>query len=165
MILKAIERHLSITNETKNLTLLRNFVTEVATEMEIPGPDRNKIILAVDEAVSNIIEHAYDSASEGKNQVSIELVSESDHVRISIKDSGREFDPTEVGEPDIKTHITEGRKNGLGIFLMRQIMDEVRYTFRAGVENQLIMVKYFRSAGEDEKKPLNGPGNKPEAKK
>ena len=144
-MIKIVERQLKIANETKNLTLLRNFVTEVATEMEIPGTERNKIILAVDEAVSNIIEHAYDSSSEGKNEISVMLISSAEQVEITITDSGREFDPTEIKDPNIKLHINEGRKNGLGIFLMRQIMDEVRYTFRAGVENQLVMVKYFRS--------------------
>lgn len=139
-----------IANETGNLTQLRAFVTEVAEEIQIPAMERNKIILAVDEAVSNIIEHAYDSFSAGRNTIQIKFESESEFVKITIIDSGREFDPTEIKDPDIKIHITEGRKNGLGIFLMRQIMDEVRYTFKAGEENQLIMVKYFRK--KDKKK-------------
>ena len=143
-MLKILEQRLIITNETKNLILLRSFVTRVSEEMNVPVSERNKIILAVDEAVSNIIEHAYDSSSAGKNTVEVLASSECDCVKITITDSGREFNPTEIKDPDIRIHIREGRKNGLGIFLMRQIMDEVRYTFRAGVENQLVMVKYFR---------------------
>ncbi|TET36668.1 MAG: ATP-binding protein [Planctomycetota bacterium] len=149
IMLNKIERKLVVVNETKNLKLLRNFVTEVSGEMNVPLPERNKIILAVDEAVSNIIEHAYDSSHEGKSEVEVILLSEPDKVVITIKDSGREFDPTEIEDPDIRMHVNEGRKNGLGIFLMRQIMDEVKYTFRAGVENQLVMVKYFKDEGED----------------
>jgi anti-sigma regulatory factor (Ser/Thr protein kinase) len=49
-----------------------------------------------------------------------------------------------VDTPDIAEHVAAGRRNGLGIFLMRQIMDEVKYTFVQGFRNELRMVKYVR---------------------
>jgi len=54
------------------------------------------------------------------------------------------FNPESIPNPDMKDHVQRGHKKGLGIFLMRQIMDEVRYKFRDGVKNELTLVKFIR---------------------
>jgi serine/threonine-protein kinase RsbW len=61
-----------------------------------------------------------------------------------IRDTGRVFNPESIPNPDMKEHVQRGHKKGLGIFLMRQIMDEVRYKFRDGVKNELTLVKFIR---------------------
>lgn len=138
-------RDLVIPNSTQHLATVREAVREVVANSAFPSKDVNRIILAVDEAVANIMEHAYEEARE-KDQLTIELKLDADSTRfeVVIIDSGREFDPSEIDVPDMDEHVSQGRKNGLGIFLMRQIMDEVQYTFVQGFRNELRMVKYVR---------------------
>ena len=106
--------------------------------------DKNKIILAVDEAVANVVEHAY-----GGGRGDIDLVFDVDRERleITIRDNGNKFNPQEIPTPDIHKHISAGLKGGLGMFLMRKIMDEVRYSLDSTYVNELVMVKFFPSSG------------------
>ena len=138
-------KDLVIPNDTKYLATVRESVRDVVKNSAFPDKDINRIILAVDEAVANIMEHAYENARAG-DKLSIELKLDADATRfeVVIIDSGREFDPSEIDVPNMDEHVAQGKKNGLGIFLMRQIMDEVQYTFVQGFRNELRMVKYVR---------------------
>ena len=62
---------------------------------------------------------------------------------VVIRDSGSSFDPKSILAPDVKDHLSNARRHGLGIFLMRQVMDEVEYLFKEGVRNELRMVKHL----------------------
>jgi len=105
------------------------------------------VILAVDEAVSNIMRHAYEDFAKGTRSIEIGFEADEEKIILTLKDSGREFDPTGVRELDINEHVKLGKKYGLGLFLMRRIMDEVKFVFRSGIENMLTMVKYIRPPG------------------
>ena len=61
---------------------------------------------------------------------------------VTIRDSGQQFSPEAIETPDMGAHVKSKKKKGLGIYLMRLIMDEVRYTFREGIQNELVLVKY-----------------------
>jgi serine/threonine-protein kinase RsbW len=61
---------------------------------------------------------------------------------VVIRDTGKYFDPKEAETPNIEEHIKNGKRHGLGIFLIRQIMDEVIYSYKQGIRNELRMVKY-----------------------
>lgn len=131
-----------IANETKNLSLVRQKIGEVLEKTTFSREDKNKIILAVDEAVANVVEHAY-----AGNRGDIDLVFDIDRERLSItiRDNGVKFNPQEIATPDIHKYIKDGRKGGLGMFLMRKIMDEVRYSLDSTYVNELVMVKFFPS--------------------
>jgi serine/threonine-protein kinase RsbW len=137
-----VHRELVVPNDTQYLATVREEVTKVVGQSAFAGRDQKLLILAVDEAITNIMEHAYDNDLEG--ELDVELILEADATRfeVIIRDSGKEFDPTAVDIPDITAHISKGQKHGLGIFLIRQIMDEVNYNFVQGEKNQLQMVKY-----------------------
>ena len=137
-----LKDHLVITNETRHLILVRDFIARLVHQGHLAREVENKIILAVDEAVTNIIEHGFERGEEGNIEVEVEI--DEAQFRVIIRDSGRIFNPESVPDPDMKSHIRGGRKKGLGIFLMRQIMDEVRYAFRDGVKNELTLVKYVK---------------------
>jgi len=94
--------------------------------------------LAVDEAVSNIIEHAY----EGREGESIELTCEVDGDRlvVTLLDRGRPFDPSRAPAPDVHAGLSERKVGGLGIYLMRKLVDEVRYQATPS-GNRLTLVK------------------------
>lgn len=136
-----LSRTLTIANETSQLQVVRTFVADAITHSPVPQALLNGIILAVDEAVTNIITHAY---SEGRHDtIEISLLVEPARIEVVIRDSGVTFDPKTVAEPDMHTQMTQARRHGLGIFLMRRVMDEVEYLFKEGVRNELHMVKYL----------------------
>ena len=134
-----LQDRLVVTNDTKHLTVVRDFISRLVRKSTISRDDENKIILAVDEAVTNVIEHGYDGSSEGS--IEIDVISNPEFFKIMIRDTGRVFNPTSTPPLDVQDHVKRGRKKGLGIFLMRQIMDEVQYSFRDGVKDELTMVK------------------------
>ncbi len=134
-----------ITNETQNLVVVRDFITRMVQKSGLRKSDENKIKLAVDEAISNIIEHAYEAGRSGT--IDIEVRSTLELFEIYIRDSGKHFDPGDLPNIDIQSHVKTGRRHGLGIFLMRQIMDEVEYRYKEGLENELRLVKYVQAAG------------------
>ena len=137
--MKSIQRKITVGNSTENLAKVRVFVTQAMRDADVNKEDENRIILAVDEAVSNIIEHAFENTLEGAIKIEIDL--DSERCVVVIHDSGKKFDPLSVEPLNLDRHIKAGRKRGLGIFLMRQIMDEVKYHYKTGVENILTLVK------------------------
>ncbi|MBN1807813.1 MAG: ATP-binding protein [Planctomycetes bacterium] len=140
-----VHREIVIPNDTQYLSQVRSIVKEVVTEAAFPDDEANRIILAVDEAVTNIMQHAYEHDLEGN--LEIELVLELDNTKfeVVIRDTGKSFDPAAIELPDLDQHIKNGKRHGLGIFLIRQIMDEVIYSYKNGIRNELKMVKYTRS--------------------
>lgn len=137
-----VKDRLVVTNDTKHLMVVREFVGRMVRLGSIVRDAENKIILAVDEAVTNIMEHGYDPGVEGT--IEIEIETDDRHFKVVIRDNGRIFNPETVPNFDIQKHLKSGKKGGLGLFLMRQIMDEVRYRFEGGVRNELTLVKFTK---------------------
>lgn len=133
---------LVVKSDTMFLMQVRAFIQQSIRSSRLLSADENKIILAVDEAVSNIIEHAYGNHTNGTIEIEVETTEEL--YRVCIRDQGKSFKPPEKPEIDIQEHIRQGNKRGLGIFLMRRVMDEVNYRFRDGVQNELILTKYIK---------------------
>lgn len=135
-----VRRTLSITNDARHLSQVRGAVFELLEGSVFDSTTRHKIVVAVDEALANVVEHAYREA-EGAIVLEFELTPE--HLRVAIKDNGVKFDPGErVSTPeDIQRSIKLGLKGGYGLFLMRQIMDEVRFSAESDHVNELVMVK------------------------
>jgi len=101
-----------------------------------------KITLAVDEAVANVMEHAYEGLEPGDVRVAVRR--DEDRFVVTVTDKGHQFDPGSIASPDMRQHVKMGNRNGLGIFLIRQIMDEINYSYvhKSG-HNELRMVKYI----------------------
>ena len=135
---KNVDYKLKIPSQTDNLELIRNFVTGVANKVGFGNDDVSKIELAVDEACTNVIEHAY-SGQEGMIVLVLELLG--DDLIINIRDWGKPFDPDSVTPPDLEAELEERKIGGLGIHLMKKLMDEVSYSFDAQIGNTLTMRK------------------------
>lgn len=118
---------------------IRKFIEGVLTETPFPRKDVTGILLAVEEACTNVIRHAYLMAA-GTLKLKITLFH--DRLQLSIFDNGRTFDFEKSSEPDLEHYIKTGRKGGLGIYLIRKITDEVSYHSSRGV-NELRMVKRY----------------------
>jgi anti-sigma regulatory factor (Ser/Thr protein kinase) len=117
---------------------IREFVGGEARACGFSEKDIYSIQLATDEAASNIIEHAYEGISNGSLELSCEF--KAGRLVIVILDHGRSFDPSKVAQPDIKADLSDRKIGGLGIFLMRKLMDEVHYEIVSS-GNRLTLVK------------------------
>ena len=118
---------------------IRDFVGKVAHKGGFSAKDIYNIQLATDEAASNIIEHAYEGVSNGVLDLSCGIVG--DGITIILIDYGESFDPSAVPMPNLKADLSERKIGGLGIFLMRKLMDEVHYEPRKDGSNVLTMRK------------------------
>lgn len=114
-------------------------VAEFARKEEWPPELEFQIKLVLEELGLNIINHGHDGA-EGR-EIEIEIVSEADAVTVEIVDDGRPFDPmTEAPAPDTESALEDRPVGGLGVHLVRTMMDEARYR-REGDRNRLTLVK------------------------
>jgi|SRR6185503_6209821 anti-sigma regulatory factor (Ser/Thr protein kinase) len=121
---------------------IREFVGAIARSGGFTDKDVYNIQLATDEAASNIIEHAYEKISNGVLELSCGV--RDDLMTIILIDHGESFDPSEIPLPDLKADLSNRKIGGLGIFLMRKLMDEVSYEVKAGKGNVLTMIKRKR---------------------
>jgi len=122
----------------KFLTEVRAVLHEMLTAVETAPRDKEWIILAVDEALSSIITYArYKNTA---NEVTVTLDIDDVRFKATILDSMNVFDGNGgLSDPAI---LAKERSFTMGIFIMRQVMDEVLYTFRKGFENQLELIKF-----------------------
>ncbi len=136
------EYKLRIPSQTDNLEIIRMFVRKVAEKVGFDEEEASKIELACDEACTNVIKHAY---SKGNKDKSLDIIVKIDYQKFTIivTDHGRGFDPKSIKMPDMKEYLAELKVGGLGIYLMRTLMDEVDYDIKPGVRNQVKMVKYL----------------------
>lgn len=115
------------------------FLEHTLEHAGVPMIEAMRIQLAVEEAVTNVINHGY----EGKNgDVSIQCDTLADTIVITITDFGQAFDPTLIPPADVTADLDHRRIGGLGVYLIRTVMDEVSY-IRVGNENRLRLVKKF----------------------
>ncbi len=142
--------HIKIPSQTDDLEVIRNFVAGVAKKVGFDEDEVNKIELAVDEACTNVIEHAYQY--DVKKDIDVAVKIDYDKLTVVVTDRGKGFNMHDVEIPDMKSYLAEIRVGGLGIYLMRQLMDEVDYHTEPGVKNEVRMVKYFLKDGKREKK-------------
>jgi len=142
--LKNISRNLQIESRTDVLADVRKFVSTAARDFGFNDDDVMKIEIAVDEACTNIIKHAYANRPDGWIKIEIDGKSgkSQDKFIISITDAGKAFDSSKYVAPDMKEYFKNLRRGGLGVFLMKKIMDEVEYGNNNSAENSLRLVKY-----------------------
>jgi serine/threonine-protein kinase RsbW len=129
---------INIPSRTDRLHDVRKFISDLAREHGFDDDDSNKISIAVDEACTNIIKHGYNFAPD--HEIEIEVTRNGHEFEIIISDNGKQFDPNIVETPDMKEYLTHFRRGGLGMYLMKRIMDKVEFNFRTD-RNVLRMVK------------------------
>lgn len=129
---------LRLPNSIDQISRLPGFVEDSVKLAGLDAELTAGLNLALEEAVTNVILYAYPEGTKGFVDIDTSIT---DNAMIfSIVDSGKPFDPTAKEEPDINADIADRPVGGLGIHLVRKIMDEVRYERRAG-KNVLILTK------------------------
>lgn len=124
----------------ESLVDIRKFIFQAASEAGFDEKDIYAVELAVDEACSNIIEHAYGGEDKGDIECTCNDLDES--LEIVIRDEGRPFDPTAVTPPDFSVALSELKPRGAGLFLIQNIMDDVNFRFSKTHGNELRMLKH-----------------------
>ena len=141
---KSKQKELLVKSRTENLTAVREFISSTVEEVNIPPDIAGDIVLAVDEACTNIIKHAYKYSPEGN--IKIKLTYSDKKIVVEITDHGASFHPDAVPKPDLKKYFEEKRVGGLGMYLMKSLMDDIHYKSIPGKFNQVLLTKKLNSA-------------------
>jgi serine/threonine-protein kinase RsbW len=133
-----MKKEIRIKNRVEELERVNAFIEEIGEELELSMEMQLNLNLVMEEMVSNIIFYAYPEGTEAE----IELKAESDGKELTfvLTDQGREFDPTLTDDVDMDTNPAERDLGGMGIFIVRNIMNNVTYQRLEG-KNLLTMKK------------------------
>jgi serine/threonine-protein kinase RsbW len=124
----------------KSLEPISEFIVHQAENAGFSAKDVYAIQTAVDEACSNIIDHAY--GGENFGEINIIVKENKEDLRIIIFDQGKPFDPDDIPDPDITSPLEIRKERGLGIFFMKKLMDRVIFEFSPSQGNKLTLVKF-----------------------
>ena len=122
-----------------SLEEIRDYFSRAAQEAGLDEEAIFEVQVAVDEAASNIIDHAYEGECESEIECSYEIKKE--NLELNLHDHGKPFNPEHVELPDIISNPTRRKRGGLGLYFMRQMMDEVNFSFSGDGGNDLTMIK------------------------
>lgn len=133
-----MKHHLTLHNDVQEVPQLASFIDEVAEACGIDMATTMSLNLAMEEAVVNVMSYAYPAGTVGNVDIDAEFAD--GQLTFVLSDSGTPFDPTQAGTPDLTLDAEERPIGGLGIFLVRQIMDTVVYR-RSDGKNILTLTK------------------------
>ena len=132
---------LHVPSSTENLVMIREFVTSIGEQAGLPPAEIMKLETAVDEACSNVIEHAY--GSDVTKEVSVRATLDDQILEITVTDTGIGFDPSTVEQKGLDKLMRGRKSGGLGMLLMRKFMDTVDYSISSD-RNEQRMVKRLK---------------------
>jgi len=130
--------------ELAQLGTIREFVAGACCDLDVDEDIIPDLQLAVDEICSNVIRHGYGGQG-GRLEITVQAVAEG--IQVVVRDWGAAFDPDAVSTPDLDAPLEQRSLGGLGLFLVRQLMDEVHFQFDGERGNSVTMVKRLRCEG------------------
>ena len=119
--------------------VLQQWILSIAAELDMQERIRKQLMICCDEIFTNIASYAYPNGN-GSVAVAVEFVSETQSLRIIFSDSGTAFNPLEISEPDTSSALSERKIGGLGMFMVKKMMDSVEYCRQDG-KNILTLTK------------------------
>ncbi len=134
-----ITKQLILNNDVQQISLLEDYINDLAAQANIDYATTFNLNLALEEAVTNVLLYAYPEQQHGTATIDATITSDR-LLTFVITDQGKAFDPTQRPDPDITLSAEQRQIGGLGIHLVRQIMDSVSYQ-RQGQNNILTMTK------------------------
>jgi len=126
-----------------SLAAINKFVTRNAEAAGLDAKAVYAVQMAVDEACSNIIEHAYGGEDRGTIECNCRV--RPDKLIVTLVDYGCPFDPSSVPLPDLCANLDKRSSGGLGVFFMRQLMDQVQFESTPGAGNTLTLIKHRKT--------------------
>lgn len=132
--------HITLPGRLESLPALCDFVADASRTLGIDAESAYKVQLAVEEASANVIQHGASSSQAGTLSIAVDVCRYGQTCTVTLRDQGSSFDPTSLPLPDLRPSLRKRRPGGLGIYLIRRLMDQVSYNVGDGV-NTLTMVK------------------------
>lgn len=132
-------KHTVFPGRYENLEKICDLVTDQAVEAGFDDTAVYAIQTAVDEACSNIIEHAY--GGEDNGDIEISITTNKQCIKIILVDHGKQFDPNSIPEPNIGADLEQRQAHGLGLYFMHKLMDDVCFEFSKSDGNIVTLVK------------------------
>ena len=120
-----MEKSIILANDISEITRLYEFIEEMGNDFSLSPDIVFNLNLVLEEAVVNVINYAY--PKEDHQYIYLSATMKDGSIVLVLTDTGKEFDPTAAPEADITLSADERQIGGLGIFLIRQIMNEVKY--------------------------------------
>ena len=135
---------LRIASDLAELSRVANSVDEFCANLAIPASCTFKLNVALEELLTNTISYGYD---DGKiHQIALSVVRQGNTLVTEISDDARPYDPLQAPPPDLDSAIEDRRIGGLGVHLVKTLMDEVTYAYRDG-RNHVTLRKRIDSVG------------------
>lgn len=131
---------LEIDADTRYLAVLRDFVEQTATALGVGPEPAFDVVLAVDEAATNIILHGY---QECPGTIQVEIERQEHRLIVRLRDKAPAFDPTNVPPPDLALPLERRPTGKMGVYLMRHSVDEIIHRTGPQGGNELTLVKYL----------------------
>ena len=142
-----------------SLSKIDKFIREVAQQAEMSDFVIYTVEMAVDEACSNIIEHAYQGEDKGNITCTCEV--DEKGLTIILLDNGRPFNPELITPPDLSTNLEERESHGLGLFFIQKWMDRVEFEVMPNNANRLTLFKQCVTPPEHDDDPPSQPEGSP----
>ncbi len=142
------KEELRVPGQVEYLGELRDFVTRVGKKYGFSERIISAFKLSIDEAATNIIKHAY---RDWEGDVTLRIMAKRNSLTMVLIDQGKYFDPRQVNSPDLQRYVEIGKRGGLGIFIMRRLLDEIDYR-KTEEGNELWMTKH---RDEEKKKKIS----------
>jgi len=149
-------RSIAFPGRFSSLDEIRDFYTQAAKEAALDKKSIGEVQLAVDEAASNIIDHAYEG--EDKGVIECAYLATPGKLEVIMRDHGRSFNPGNVKPPNLKAKVKSKKQGGLGLHFMRSLMDSVEFSFNNKGENTLKMVKTSKRLEEKTEDSIENKG-------
>ncbi len=140
--LKVLTDTISVPNRTSSLEKVRGFIISMLGKTSFDERNRHLLVLAIDEAVTSNILFSVETRRDGTTKVSVDI--DDVRMKVVIEDTGIDPDSCDVTESMLTETLIKARKYEMGIFLIRQIVDEMSYAYKKGFENQLTLVKFLK---------------------
>ena len=134
------ERRTSVPSEAAQLPVLAQFLQEFWSAADLPPAQSLPVEIAREEIFMNVVMHGTSADRPGHVDVCLALTD--NNLTLAVEDEGPPFDPLTLAAPDTTARREERRVGGLGVYLVRQLMDAVSYA-RVGPRNQLRMTKHL----------------------
>ena len=128
-------KEITVPADIGNLAFVTDFVNSILRRLKCSRRNRIQIDVAIDEIFANIVHNAYDNNSgkeKGSVCVRVESLRDAGAVAITFIDSGRPFDPRTAKDPDVSLSLKKRPVGGLGIYMMKRSVDEIRYEYKDG---------------------------------
>ena len=117
---------LSVTPTMETVSQVAAFVEEHLEKFEVSMKLSTKLMVAVDEIYSNIVRYS------GASEAQVRIMKETDTLRLVFSDNGKPYNPLDAKEPDVTASAEDRAIGGLGIFMVRKMMDKVEYMYKDG---------------------------------